>query len=560
MPYGFSNFADLIGSGYAYVDKTRYLGLLEAENNRYQFLIRPRRFGKSLFLSVLENYYDARGKGRFESIFAGLDICERPTPERGMYAVMGFDFSGLDTDSREGFRRSFTDRVQNAVRAFLSRYRGYFPNAEADIRRLNETDPGIGALETAYNSVADAGIPIFAIIDEYDHFANNLIATGKAYGGEVEAGGIVRSFYELLKAGTKSAVRRIFITGISPMMINDLTSGFNILTDYTLDQKYNEMFGFTAEEVRWLMKETGVDENLIKIDMEVCYNGYMFNGDGKDKVYNSQMVLYLFDKILTTGKQPSEIVDANLQTDCARLRRLAENENNRGSLLRITKDGGIFGRIIERFSLEKLEAEEYFVSLLFYLGMLTHGEMKMGRTWLKIPNYSIRTLYWEYAVSYVLNQEKKTMATAELSETISKMAFDGDITPYLDFFTENFLKRISNRDLMNFDEKYIKVMLLSTLFLSRMYLPVSESENINGYTDIYLLRHPAMPDIKFEYVFEVKYIKAEASAGERTAKFAEAFAQIRRYKKDPRFAGRGDIKFAALVFEGKGSYEAKNAD
>jgi hypothetical protein len=537
------------------VDKTRYVELLENENNTYQFFIRPRRFGKSLFLSVLENYYDLSRKDKFESIFGNLYIGKNPTPEQGKYAVMLFNFSGLDTDSHERFRESFSNRVQSVTLAFLSRYKNHFPNVEAAVQSLNETRPGIGAIDIAYNLATEASIPIFAIIDEYDHFANNLIAMGESYASEVKRGGIVRAFYENLKAGTSSVVKRIFITGITPMMLNDLTSGFNMATDCSLFPKYNEMMGFTREEVELLMQETGVDKNLIKFDMEAYYNGYMFHKSTKNKVYNSQMILYLFNQVLQLGEQPEQIIDTNLQTDYAKLRRLAENESNREKLLQITRDGGIIGNVIEKFSLEKLNDNEYFISLLFYLGMLTNGGMQRGKTWLKIPNYSIKTLYWEYVVSYVQDLEKRQISTSELSDTIDKMAYDGEIKPYLDFFTENFLKRLSNRDLMNFDEKYIKVMMLSTLFTSRLYLPVSEDETTEGYTDIYLQKHPAIPDIKFEYVFEIKYAKTGATEAEIKSKFDEAEVQIEKYRKDLRFVDRGDVKFAAIVFKGKGEYE-----
>jgi hypothetical protein len=293
--------------------------------------------------------------------------------------------------------------------------------------------------------------------------------------------------------------------------------------------------------------------------MEYYYNGYMFHRDAENKVYNSQMVLYLFNQILITGKQPQNIIDANLRTDSERLRRLSKNENNLETMTRILKDGGISANVAEIFFLDTLNSDEYFVSLLFYLGMLTNGGMRRGRTWLKIPNYSIKTLYWEYAVSYAHGSGKNAAFDSELAETISDMAYDGDIKPYLDCFTENFLKRISNRDLMNFDEKYVKAMILSTLFISRLYLPLSEDENINGYSDIYLLKHPAIPDIKFEYVFEIKYVKTGATKEEKEQKFAEAAAQIEKYKKDVRFANRNDLKFAAIVFEGKGDYEARDA-
>ena len=555
IPYGLSNFADMIESGYAYADKTRYIELLENENNRYQFFIRPRRFGKSLFLSILENYYDINRKEKFESLFGEFYIGKNPTPERGMYAVLKFNFSGLNTNSNKEFKRSFTDRVQETVWAFLKKYENVFDSSAVLLNSLNERNPGLETLTMAFNAATDANIPTFVIIDEYDHFANNLIAMGETYIDEVKAGGIVRSFYENLKLGTDSIVRRIFITGISPMMINDLTSGFNMATDYSLDAKYNEMLGLTKEEVEGLIQRMGVDRSLIKVDMEAYYNGYMFNSRGRDKVYNPQMVLYLFNQILRTGLQPEQLVDANLKTDYERLRRLAENENNKELLLQIIRDGGIYSNIVEKFSLDMLNREEYFVSLLFYLGMLTNGGVKEGQIYLKIPNYSIRTLYWDYMVFYVQDQEQETVSSIALAGTVRDMAYRGNIKPYFDFFTENFLKRLSNRDLIRFDEKHLKVMLLASLFTSRLYLPNSESEVTDGYTDIYLQKHPAVSDIKYEYVFEIKYVKTGAPDSEIKAKREEALAQIERYKKDPRFANRSDARFAAVVFKGKGKYE-----
>jgi len=557
LPYGQSNFADLIERNYAYVDKTRFIELLENENNTYQFFIRPRRFGKSLFLSALENYYDLNKKDKFESIFGNLYIGKHPTPEQGTYAVITFNFSGLNTANAEVFYASFLDRIEQCVFNFFEKYKNIFTNA-ADFQRLIvERKSGIGTLDFVYGAAVAADVKIFVIVDEYDHFANGLIAMGEMYKKEVGKSGIVRSFYEQLKVGTSSVVRRIFITGISPMMVNDLTSGFNMATDYSLFPKYNEMLGFTKEEVDRLMIETGVDKNLIKVDMEYYYNGYMFYAEAENKVYNSQMVLYLFNQILQFNKQSEHVVDPNLRIDYTRLHRLAENEDNQEILRRIVKDGGTFGQIIERFSVDELSYSRNFVSLLFFLGMLTNsGETQMGKKWLKIPNYSIKTLYWDYIVSSVLELESKPMDILdELSDTISKMAYRGDFKPYLDFFTENFLKRLSNRDLINFDEKYIKVMLLSTLFTSRLYLPVSESENINGYTDIYLQKHPSIIDMKYEYVFEIKYVKTGTEKAEKDAKFAEAMAQIEKYKKDARFANRDDLKFLAIVFEGKGDYE-----
>ncbi|MDR0307167.1 MAG: ATP-binding protein [Chitinispirillales bacterium] len=556
LPYGLPNFADLIESGYAYVDKTNFIELLENENNRTQIFLRPRRFGKSLFLSVLENYYDMGGKDKFESLFGNLYIGKHPTPEQGMYAILKFDFSGLDTaNSREEFKTSFLNRVEDSVIAFFDRYENIFTNAAVESKRIAEQKPRIEALGFAYRAAAKADVKLFVMIDEYDHFSNNLIAMGETYNDEVKAGGIVKAFYERLKSGTTSVVRRMFITGMSPMMLSDLASSFNMSTNYSLTEKYNEMFGFTKEEVQWLIQETGVDKNLITVDMEYYYNGYKFHKDAKNKVYNSQMVLYLFDQILFSGKQPEQIIDPNLRTDPQRLHRFAEDENNLKTILSIIENGGISARINDVFSLDNLNRSEYFVSYLFYIGMLTNGGGFLGETYLKIPNYSIKTLYWEYLALHIQNLEKNTTRYDNFKKTVREMALHGTVESYLDFFSGSILNHLSNRDLTKFDEKYIKAMLLANLLMSNLYLPKSEDENINGYTDIYLQKHPAIKDIKYEYVFEIKYIKANTDKKEKDSKLAEAIGQIEKYKKDPRFANRTDLKFFALIFEGKGTYE-----
>ena len=559
LPYGKSNFADLIEQNFAYVDKTRFIELLENENNASQILLRPRRFGKSLFLSVLENYYDINKKDKFETLFGNLYIGKHPTKEQGTYAVMQFNFSGLDTENHDTFYNSFLGTMQNSVTEFLRKYEGVFQDVNEDLKYIKENNPGVNALDIAYIAAKSANIPIFVIVDEYDHFANKLVAMGEKYKQEVKSGGIVRAFYEKLKLGTSSIVKRIFMTGVSPMMINDIASSFNMATNLSLLPAYNEMFGFTREEVEHLASETGIDMNLITVDMETYYNGYLFNNNGKNKVYNSQMVLFLFYKIIQLGEQPKEIIDINLKSDTGRLQHLAANENNRQKMLEIIKDGGIFSEVTENFSLDDLQNEGYFISLLFYLGMLTNGGIFEERTYLKIPNYSIKTLFWEYLVFYIQERSEKVFSPSAFADAVTEMAFRGNIHPYLEYFSENIMKRLSNRDLASFEEKFIKALMLPTFYLSNLYLPVLENENKNGYTDIYLQRRPTAKTIKFEYVFELKYLKTNATKKEKEGKMNEAIAQIEKYKKDERYAGRDDLKFIAIVFTGKGDYEAKEA-
>ncbi|MDR0700196.1 MAG: AAA family ATPase, partial [Tannerella sp.] len=355
LPYGNSNFKDIILNNYAYVDKTRYIEMLERESNRNQLFIRPRKFGKSLFLTTLMSYYDINEEENFDKLFGNLYIGKHPTPKRNAYAVIKFDFSGLNTKSEEGFTKSFSSRVQDTVRKFLERYRPVFSEAGLYIRQIDEEQPGINALSKMV-AVATEEIRIFIVIDEYDQFANDLIAKGTSQGKDmykimVTANGLVRDFYERIKtAAIDAVVYRTFITGISPVMLDDMTSGYNIASNFTLDPWYNEMLGFTRSEVEWLMNETGVEPSLINIDMEAYYNGYMFNPDCENRDYNPTMVLYIFQQILKR-KKITEIIDGNIKTDYSRLSNLIQDENNRQTLIEIIDKGGItVSEIMEQFS------------------------------------------------------------------------------------------------------------------------------------------------------------------------------------------------------------------
>jgi hypothetical protein len=560
LPYGNSNFASVITDGYCYVDKTRFVELLENENNKYQLFIRPRKFGKSLFFSTLYHYYDLNRADEFERLFGGLYIGQNPTPRRSSYMVMQFDFSGLNTSTAEEFKISFSRSIQATVRRFVSCYGDFFSGYEALIRKMDTENFGVQALHIAYGGAEMARKKIFVIIDEYDHFANDLIAMGnlmgdKTYRSMVEANGLVRNFYETLKIGTKSVVDRIFITGISPVMLNDLTSGFNIADNLSLKRKYNEMMGFTQEEVLALMAETGVNPDRIGIDMEHYYNGYLFNESGENRVYNPSMVLYFFNRIADEQKMPPKIIDDNLRTDYGRLQRLAQSDQNCEKLLEIAKEGGATSEIIAQFSIDSMYDDKYFVSLLFYMGLLTIDKVYQGRTRLKIPNYSIQTLYWEYISQLTANLNSKvTVDLTDQNAAIEELAYGGNPNPYVEYVSANIFGRLSNRDLIRFDEKYIKIMLLNGLFQSNLYVPVSEMEVKEGYVDVYLQRHPRLPDVKYEWLLEIKYLKSEEE-GELPGKRREALAQLERYRQAAPFASRADVKCAALLFVGKKKYE-----
>ncbi|GHT54108.1 hypothetical protein AGMMS49982_18260 [Bacteroidia bacterium] len=560
LPYGTSNFGKLITENYAYVDKTRFVEQLENEANPYQFFIRPRKFGKSLFFSLLEHYYDINCANDFEKLFGELYIGKHPTPKKNAYAVMEFDFSSIDTSEEDGFRRSFSQKIRDAVRQFLNTYRNLISDSDTYIQQINTEKPGIQSIQMAITAAKSAGVKIFVIIDEYDHFANDLIAMGSqlgknVYHNMVHANGLVRDFYEALKIGTKTAIDRIFITGISPVMLDDLTSGFNIAVNLTLEPQYNEMMGFTQQEVDALMHETGVDPNFINVDMEMYYNGYLFHKDGEHRVYNPSMILYFFYQILKSQKAPENIIDDNLKTDYNRLRRMVQNEENRNTLIEIVQNNGIMSDIISKFSIDRLENTKYFISLLFYMGLLTVDKYHDGRLYLKIPNYSIRTVYWEYLEQLTLEWNKDVMIDlTQQTDAVWQLAYPGNLRPYIEYVSKNIFSRLSNRDLQHFNEKHIKIMLLNGLFQSKLYVPLTEKEVENGYIDIFLQRSPRLPDIKYEWVWELKYLKK----GDRKALHSarnDARAQLEKYRKSHEFAGRADMRFASIIFIGKDKFE-----
>jgi hypothetical protein len=546
---------------YAYVDKTRFIEMLENESNPSQFFIHPRKFGKSLFFTTLLYYYDMNEAKNFDALFGNLYIGKHPTPGRNSYAVMYFDFSGLDTSSEQEFKISFSYRVQVTVQNFFLAYKDIFPEAALYVRQIEDEQSGIRALQKAFTAARQKA-NLFFIIDEYDHFANDLIAMGTLLGKDmhktmIAANGLVRDFYEQIKIAAKtSIVSRTFITGVSPVMLDDLTSGYNISTNFTLNPKYNEMMGFTKEEVEWLMKETGVDPALIPVDMETYYNGYLFHPNGENRVYNPTMVLYLFEQILRSKQMPENVIDLNLKTDYGRLRRLMQNEINRETLIKILKEGGVVSEILEKFSIDRLNDNRYFISLLFYMGLLTIREKHFTGVYLCMPNYSIKTLYWEYLAELI--QETSPDMHIEyrpLSEAIIAMAMEGDLQRFIRYVSVHAFSKLSDYDLQHFDEKYIKILLLSYLFMNKIYVSMSEYETVPGRTDIFLQRNPAGPQARYEWILELKYCKASASKAEIAAKREKALEQVKGYLHAYRMEGRPDLKAAAIVFIGKNKFE-----
>ncbi|WP_129545108.1 ATP-binding protein [Thermoanaerobacter ethanolicus] len=559
IPYGMSNFRAMREEGYLYVDKTMYIEKIENLNSKYLFFIRPRRFGKSLFLSTLENYYDINNEKDFEKLFGDLYIGKNPTKLKNSYMILKLNFSGLNTENKDQLKESFLLSVKNSINALLGRYEGILENTEEIRKKIDQITDINAVIITIINEVKKVGKKIYLIIDEYDHFANDIIAMGESefYREIVRASGFVRDFYETLKIGTESVIDRIFITGISPIMLDDLTSGFNIALNVTMDLSLNEMLGFTEEEVVKILEEVGIEEKereKSSEELKELYDGYLFSAEAEKRIYNPDMVLYYLDSIVRYKKPPRNLIDDNVKTDYGRLNRLTMNEENRALLERIIKEEGIVAEIVTKFSFDRMYDEEYFISLLFYMGLLTIERQEKTRLFLKIPNYVIKTIMWEYIETNLKKEYKINLDLNELRKTIEEMAYEGRIKPYIEYISQNVLKVLSNRDIINFDEKYIKVILITYLVNSKAYRPISERETEGGYIDIYLERDIRIPDIKYEWLIELKYVKK--SEKDKVDKIKEeGIKQLKRYRESKGLKERKDVKQALIIFIGKDEYQ-----
>jgi hypothetical protein len=506
IPDGQCNFEKIRTENYAYVDKTRFIEMLEKEPNDYCFLTRPRKFGKSLFISILEHYYDIRFKSQFQELFGDLYVGKNPTGLQNTMFVLFFDFSGIDTSDVESFKISFSAAIRDSVRNFLTEHSGVIKNYEYLKEKLETRNNVRAYTEFAFDIIRSFKKKAYVIIDEYDHFANDLIALGSNLGNEeykelIWANSIVRDFYEALKIASRTVINKIFITGITPMMLDDVTSGFNIANNLSNDIRYNEILGFTEDEVEFLIDECGIDrEKISAIDRKFLYNGYMFHENAEKKLYNSAMILYILYKTNVTEGKIKELINDNLKTDYGRIKNLLNKADNIEKLENIIEYGKIPAEVKSRFSIDKIHDSENFLSLLYYMGILTiDKEVETNDALLSIPNYSIKTMYWEY-IREILKSINPQLSHNEikLRESLRSLVFQEKPEEFIKFIQQFYVSRFSNRDYQRFDEKYIKSIILTLVFQGNYHLPISEYETSGGYVDIYLQHRNLNPLIKLD--------------------------------------------------------------
>jgi hypothetical protein len=504
IPYGISNFKIMRKENYLYVDKTKYIQILE-DYAPYQFFIRPRRFGKSLFVSMLESYYDINAEKDFKELFGDLYIGKNPTPRRNQYLIFKISFAGIDTSSgEEKLKQSFNFKVMSAAQEFLDKYGGLIHETTLP----EEVKSAETAIEYLRRTAKKAEKQVMVLIDEYDNFANELITGGErqTYENLMHGEGLVKAFYKAIKDATMDNFARLFMTGVSPIMIDDLTSGFNITENLTLKPTLNAMLGFTQHETEEILKLYDIYSQETIEDMKKYYNGYRFSPVAEEYVYNSDMCLYFIKDMAEYKRYPMSMIDNNVKTDYSRVNQLALNFKDSETLETIITQGQISTVLVERFNLSTMYSKkENFASLLFYLGMLTIKEPFEDMVKLCIPNYVIRTIYWNQF--YDILQKELDIQSNTLKTCIRQMRTNGDITSFIEFF-KGLVSNLSNRDLIGMNEKGIKMIIMTLFGVDGTYMVLSEQENTEGYTDIFLQKKVQYGAYtKYQWILELKYLK-----------------------------------------------------
>jgi hypothetical protein len=349
----------------------------------------------------------------------------------------------------------------------------------------------------------------------------------------------------------------MFITGISPIMLDDVTSGFNISNNLSNDPRYNEILGFTEEEVEFLIDECGIDRTKITVDKKFLYNGYLFHKKAENKLYNPAMIAYFLYKTEVTNGEIEELINENLKTDYGRIKNLLNKSENIKLLKKLIETGTIPEELSTRFSIDEIHEPKNFLSLLYYMGLVTIDSSNPLNIGLKIPNYSVKTLYWEFIERLISKEhEGLSLISSDYRNSIYQLAYENDYHPFFEYFSKYIVHYLSNRDLQHTVEKDMKFLLLPIFFTSNYYFPISELENSEGYTDIYLKRSHLHPGSISEWIFEIKYISQKDSRKGKLIeeKKADAIEQLQRYKTSNLFKDRTDVRYLAVVFVGKKSY------
>ena len=564
LPYGMMNFADIRLDNYYYVDKTSFIPVIE-QSDRFFFFIRPRRFGKSLTLNMLQHYYDVRTRDKFDALFGDLYIGKHPTRDRNSYLVLYLNFSGISGELHN-YRQGLDAHCNTSFDYFCDIYAEYLPKGIKEV--LNEKAGAVEQLDYLYHQCELAGQQIYLFIDEYDHFTNAILSDAESihrYTEETHKEGYLRAFFNRVKAGTYSSIKRCFITGVSPVTMDDLTSGFNIGTNYSLTPKFNAMMGFTEDEVREMLTYYSTKapfhhtvDKLIEL-MKPWYDNYCFAQECYDQptLYNSNMVLYFVKNYIdNNGKAPRNMIESNIRIDYEKLRMLIRKDkefaHDASIIQTLVSQGYITGELKDGFPAANIVDSDNFVSLLYYFGMLTVSGTFEGKTKLIIPNQVVREQLYTYLLN-TYNEADLSFSNHEKDELSSALAYRGAWQSYFDYIADCLKRYASQRDKQK-GESFVHGFTLAMTAQNRFYRPISEADTQSGYVDIFL--SPMLeiyPDMSHSYIIELKYAKYKDPESRVEELRAEGVSQANRYADTDRVKnaiGTTQLHKIVVVYKG----------
>ena len=566
IPYGVKDFKRIRLEDFYYVDKTAFIRKLEDRAN-FLFFVRPRRFGKSLLCETLRCYYDVAEKGNFDRLFGGLDIGKDPTANASRYFVLSLDFSYVNASRGETWSAKFENYLNNALRNLIDGHRAEL-SAVADVDELIAL-PGAGdKFDVVVPLIKRLGYGLYVIVDEYDNFTNEIVSTaGKLPYKEITHGtGFYRGWFKKFK-GTCD---RIFMTGVSPVTMDDLTSGFNIATNITQEEGFNAMVGFTAAETRCLFEDfqgTGrfadAAEGHLRT-VKAWYDSYCFSRPcaGRETLYNCDMALYYLGKLVASGRPPENLIDANIRSDWNKLRAILAAQRHAETyegVLPLTEEladrGEVSFPLVESFPVEGILKEENFKSLYYYYGIVTMSRVWRGNLQFRIPNECVRRQIFDY-MREEYAKRPNAVDTSEFTAKFDAFAWDGEWRDFLTYLAEKYRDNGSPRDGLH-GEARINGYLRAYLTMKSAFTVKPELSHPCGYSDYALFPDRTLPEgcvPEQSYLIEMKHSKAGASDAEVAAKHAEALAQLKAYAADPNLpalAGGTPVHFICYEFRGR---------
>lgn len=526
IPYGISDFRRIKLENYYYIDKTAFIPTIE-QHPPFLFLIRPRRFGKSLFLNMLAFYYDIFYKEEFEAVLGDTYIYRHPTKEASSYYILKFDFSAVST--KGDIDTNFSQSCNIDMEFFLKKYK-----IELEIDKNQAAHYNLNYILT---NLKHQSIPLYVMIDEYDNFINTILVHNQEVYNQLmssQSEAIYKEFFKLLKAGTTdngSALKRMFITGVSPLAMFDVTSGSNIGVNITNKKRFNNAVGVTKEELETLLGFYQLDRE--RVDIDVWYNHYKFSQEVEHTIYNTDMILYYINALLLDERPPDNLVDINVRTDYSKLRYLVYTNHrlngNFNTLQKLFGDGYITSlHLKDSFSAFEMKARENFTALLYYLGLTTLDRFERGKYYFKIPNQTIRIIMAEYIEKALTESHLFTMNLNTFQNRLQEFAYDHSLALFT-YLAKEIEHNSKVRDYID-GENFIKGFFIAYLSLSPFYAVLSEVERNKGFIDIVLQKAPNIQDVIAEGVIELKYItRSDFTEALLTQRVKDAKAQIKRY-------------------------------